>query len=385
MQEATLISPGAARPVTAVRTRPLEETHVEDLLRLLVEKCGSDLHMVVGAPPIIRVDGQLTTTPFERVTPQDSQRMLYDILSDEQIQRFEATYELDFSYSVAKISRFRVNLYKDKGTIAGAFRAIPTRIPTLDELGLPKILTELSRKPRGLILVTGPTGSGKSTTLAAMINQINTERSCHIITIEDPIEYLHAHRYSIINQRELGMDTKTFGNALRSALREDPDVILVGEMRDLETIATAITCAETGHLVLATLHTNNASQTVDRMVDVFPPGQQEQIRFQLSNNLEAVLCQQLLPRAGSPGRVCAMEVMLASPAVRNLVREAKAHQITSMIQTSANIGMQTMDQALRDLYQRGLITYDEAMTRAMSPDELKKMVSAHVPVPGRPV
>jgi len=385
MQEATLISPGAARPVTAVRTRPLEETHVEDLLRLLVEKGGSDLHMVVGAPPIIRVDGQLTTTPFERVTPQDSQRMLYDILSDEQIQRFEATYELDFSYSVAKISRFRVNLYKDKGTIAGAFRAIPTRIPTLDELGLPKILTELSRKPRGLILVTGPTGSGKSTTLAAMINQINTERSCHIITIEDPIEYLHAHRYSIINQRELGMDTKTFGNALRSALREDPDVILVGEMRDLETIATAITCAETGHLVLATLHTNNASQTVDRMVDVFPPGQQEQIRFQLSNNLEAVLCQQLLPRAGSPGRVCAMEVMLASPAVRNLVREAKAHQITSMIQTSANIGMQTMDQALRDLYQRGLITYDEAMTRAMSPDELKKMVSAHVPVPGRPV
>jgi twitching motility protein PilT len=385
MQEATLISPGAARPVAAVRSRPLEETHIDDLLRLVVEKGGSDLHMVVGAPPIIRVDGQLTTTPFEKVTPQDSQRMLYDILTDEQIQRFEATYELDFSYSVAKISRFRVNLYKDKGTIAGAFRVIPSRIPTIEELGLPKILSELSRKPRGLILVTGPTGSGKSTTLAAMINQINGERSCHIITIEDPIEYLHAHRFSIINQRELGMDTKSFGNALRSALREDPDVILVGEMRDLETIATAITCAETGHLVLATLHTNNASQTVDRMVDVFPPGQQEQIRFQLSNNLEAVLCQQLLPRAGSPGRVCAMEVMLASPAVRNLVREAKAHQITSMIQTSANIGMQTMDQALRDLYQRGLITYDEAMTRAMNPDELKKMISAHQPVPGRPV
>src|SRR5262249_11324084 len=210
MTDATLISPGAARPVAAVRTRPLEETHIDDLLRLVVEEGGSDLHMVVGAPPIIRVDGQLTPTPYEKLTPQDSQRMLYDILTDEQIQRFEATLELDFSYSVAKISRFRVNLYRDKGTIAGAFRVIPSRIPTIEELGLPKILLDLSRKPRGLILVTGPTGSGKSTTLAAMVNQINGERSCHIITIEDPIEYLHAHRYSIINQRELGMDTKTF-------------------------------------------------------------------------------------------------------------------------------------------------------------------------------
>jgi twitching motility protein PilT len=375
-----MVSPGVPRPAGAVRARPLEETHIDDLLRLVVEKGGSDLHLVVGVPPIIRIDGQLTTTPFEKVTPQDSQRMLYDILTDEHIQRFEATLELDLSYSIMRLSRFRVNLYKDKGTIAGAFRVIPSRIPTIEELGLPKILAELSRRPRGLILVTGPTGSGKSTTLAAMINQINAERSCHIITIEDPIEYLHAHRFSIINQRELGMDTKAFGNALRSALREDPDVILVGEMRDLETIATAITCAETGHLVLATLHTNNASQTVDRIVDVFPADQQEQIRFQLSNNLEAVLCQQLLPRAGSPGRVCAMEVMLASPAVRNLVREAKAHQITSMIQTSAALGMQTMDQSLRDLYQRGLITYDEAMTRAMNPDELRKMISSHQPV-----
>src|SRR5207245_1289508 len=224
-----------------------------------------------------------------------------------------------------------------------------------------------------------PTGSGKSTTLAAMINQVNQERSTHIITIEDPIEYLHQHGRSIINQRELGMDTKAFPLALRSALREDPDVILVGEMRDLDTISTAITCAETGHLVLATLHTNNAAQTVDRIVDVFPPGQQEQIRFQLSNNIEAVLSQQLLPRAGAPGRVCAMEVMLASAAVRNLIREAKTHQITSMVQTSAAMGMQTMDQALRDLYQRGLITFDEAMTRAMNPEELKKMISAHQP------
>ncbi|MCL6630275.1 MAG: type IV pilus twitching motility protein PilT, partial [Armatimonadetes bacterium] len=280
------------------------------------------------------------------------------------------------SYSVSKVSRFRVNIYRDKGTVAAAFRVIPARIPTIRELGLPTILEDLTRKPRGLILVTGPTGSGKSTTLAAMINQINSERSAHIITIEDPIEYLHHHKLSIINQRELGMDTKSFAAALRSALREDPDVILVGEMRDLETIATAITCAETGHLVLATLHTNNAPQTVDRMVDVFPPEQQEQIRFMLSNNLEAVLCQQLLPRAGVPGRVCAMEIMIATPAIRNLIRESKAHQITSVIQTSANVGMQTMDQSLRDLYLKGIISYDEALSRAMNPDEFKTMVAS---------
>ena len=308
------------------------------------------------------------------MTPQESQRLVYDILTDEHIQRFEAQLELDMSYSLAKVSRFRVNVYKDKGTIASAFRVIPTRIPTLEELNLPRVLADLSRRQRGLILVTGPTGSGKSTTLAAMINQINQERSCHIISIEDPIEYLHQHGRSIINQRELGMDTKAFANALRASLREDPDVILVGEMRDNDTIATAITCAETGHLVLSTLHTNNASQTVDRMVDVFPPGQQEQIRFQLSNNLEAVLCQQLLPRSSGPGRICAMEVMICTPAIRNLIRENKAHQITSSIQTSANVGMQTMDQALRDLYQRGSISYEEGITRAMNPDELKKMM-----------
>jgi twitching motility protein PilT len=373
LQEATVPSTAtAARPV--VRSRSLEEIHIDDLLRMVVEKGGSDLHLCVGVPPIIRIDGQLTPTPFDRVTPQESQRLVYDILTDEHIQRFESQLELDMSYSLAKVSRFRVNVFKDKGTIASAFRVIPTRIPTLDELGLPRVLQDLSRKKRGLILVTGPTGSGKSTTLAAMINQINNERSDHIITIEDPIEYLHQHGRSIINQRELGMDTKAFANALRAALREDPDVILVGEMRDNDTISTAITCAETGHLVLSTLHTNNASQTVDRMVDVFPPGQQEQIRFQLSNNLEAVLCQQLLPKSGGPGRVCAMEVMTCTPAIRNLIREAKAHQITSSIQTSASVGMQTMDQSLRDLYQRGSITYEEALTRAMNQDELKKMM-----------
>jgi twitching motility protein PilT len=262
--------------------------------------------------------------------------------------------------------------------VAAAFRLIPARIPTIKELSLPATLEDLSRRPRGLILVTGPTGSGKSTTLAAIINQINSERSAHIITIEDPIEYLHRHRYSIINQRELGQDTRSFANALRAALREDPDIILVGEMRDNETISAAITAAETGHLVLATLHTNSAAQTVDRIVDVFPSGQQQQIRIQLSNTLEAVLTQQLIPRLGSPGRICAMEVMIATPAIRNLVREGKAHQITSTIQTSANVGMTTMDQALRDLYQRGMISYDDAMARAMNQDELKKLISAAV-------
>jgi len=328
----------------------------------------------VGVPPIVRIDGQLTPAPFDRVTPQESQRLVYDILTDEQIQRFESSLELDCSYSLAKISRFRVNVYKDKGTIASAFRVIPTRIPTLEELNLPRVLADMTKKHRGLILVTGPTGSGKSTTLAAMINQINQERSAHIITMEDPIEYLHQHGRSIINQRELGMDTKAFLNALRASLREDPDVILVGELRDLDTISMAVTCAETGHLVFGTLHTNNAAQTVDRMVDVFPPGQQEQIRFQLSNNLEAVMCQQLIPKAGGPGRICAMEIMIATPAIRNLIREAKAHQITSSIQTSANVGMQTMDQSLRDHYQRGNITMEEALSRAMQPDELRKMI-----------
>jgi len=380
VQEATIPTAApVARPV--MRSRSLEETHLDDLLRMVVEKGGSDLHICVGVPPIIRIDGQLTPTPFDRVTPQDSQRLVYDILTDEQIQRFESTLELDCSYSLARVSRFRVNVFKDKGTIASAFRVIPARIPTLEELNLPKVLAELSRKQRGLVLVTGPTGSGKSTSLAAMLNQINQERSAHIITIEDPIEYLHQHGRSIINQRELGMDTKAFSNALRASLREDPDVILVGEMRDLETISTAITCAETGHLVFATLHTNNASQTVDRMVDVFPPGQQEQIRFQLSNNLEAVLCQQLIPKTGAPGRVCAMEIMICTPAIRNLIREAKAHQITSSIQTSSNVGMQTMDQCLRDLYHKGQISLEEALTRAMNPEELKKMIQTPTEAP----
>jgi twitching motility protein PilT len=270
-----------------------------------------------------------------------------------------------------------VNVYRDKGAIAAALRLIPVQIPTIKALGLPLVLEQLTRNARGLILVTGPTGSGKSTTLAAMINQINNERSVHVITIEDPIEYIHQHCCSIINQRELGQDTKEFSLALRSALREDPDVILVGEMRDLETISLALAAAETGHLVLATLHTNSAAQTVDRIVDAFPSTQQEQIRLMLSNSLEAVLCQQLLPRLnrGETGRVCAMEVMIATSAIRNLIREAKSHQITSVIQTSANVGMMTMDQHLCELCVRGMVTFNDALGVAMNPDEFKNMVS----------
>jgi len=354
----------------------LEETHIDDLLREVVERGASDLHICVGVPPVLRIDGQLIPLNYEKFTPMHTQRMMYDILSDEQIQRFEDQWELDFSYSLQQVARFRVNVFKDKGTVAAAFRLIPMKIPTIRELGLPSVLEQIARYPRGLVLVTGPTGSGKSTSLAAMIHQINTERSVHIITIEDPIEYLHQHRMSIINQREVGQDTKEFANALRAALREDPDVILVGEMRDLETMQNAIRAAETGHLVFATLHTNSAAQTVDRVVDQFPVDQQEQIRLMLSNSLQAVLCQQLLPRAGMPGRVCAMEIMIASPAVRNLIREAKSHQLPSIIQTSAQLGMQTMDQHLRDLYLKGIITYDDAISRAMNPDDLKNMISA---------
>lgn len=353
----------------------LDETHIDDLLREMIEKGASDLHICVGVPPVIRIDGHLIQLNYEKFGPVHTQRMMYDILSDEQIQRFEDTWELDFSYSLQNVARFRVNIFRDKGNVAAAFRTIPMKIPTIKELGLPAVLESIARRPRGLVLVTGPTGSGKSTSLAAMVNLINHEYSHHIITIEDPIEYLHQHRMSIINQREVGQDTKEFANALRAALREDPDVILVGEMRDLETMQNAIRAAETGHLVFATLHTNSAAQTVDRVVDQFPVDQQEQIRLMLSNSLEAVLCQQLLPRAGMPGRVCCMEIMIASPAIRNLIREAKSHQLTSIIQTSAQMGMMTMDQCLRDYYLKGVITYDDAIARAMNPDDLKNMIA----------
>jgi twitching motility protein PilT len=374
MSIATPPSGEVPAPAPQGRVASLEDAHIDELLHLVVQTKASDLHIAVGLPPVLRVDGELKQAPYEAYTPNISQRMVYDILTDEQIQKFESTYELDFSYALGRTSRFRVNVFRDKGTVASAFRVIPTKIPTLQDLGLPPVIEKLTHLKRGLILVTGPTGSGKSTTLAAMINAINATRSEHIITIEDPIEYLHNHKMSVINQRELGQDTKTFPNALRAALREDPDVILVGEMRDLETMQMAVSSAETGHLVFATLHTNSAASTVDRIVDSFPPGQQEQIRLQLSNNIQAVLCQQLLPRASGTGRVCSQEIMIASPAIRNLIREAKAHQITSMIQTSGQMGMQTMDMCLRDQYMKGLITREMALSRAMNKTDLENMI-----------
>ncbi len=354
---------------------PVEDLHIDELLHIVVDRNASDLHICQGEAPVIREDGALKRLNFEKFTPQVLQRMMYEIISDDNINRFETTLELDFSYQLPRRARFRVNMYRDKGSCAAAFRLIPQKIPTVRDLNLPPLLETLTDKPRGLILVTGPTGSGKSTSLAAMINHININSAVHIITIEDPIEYLHTHKQSVINQRELGGDTKSFSNALRASLREDPDVLLVGEMRDMETISLAITAAETGHLVFATLHTNNAAESVDRIIDVFPPGQQEQIRVQLSNNLQAIISQQLLPRAGAPGRVPANEIMLASPAIRNLIREAKTHQIPSMIQTSGNQGMITMDQCLRDLYLKGYVTMEEIFSRCQNPDELKKMIS----------
>jgi twitching motility protein PilT len=354
---------------------PLNDLHIDELLHIVVDKQCSDLHICQNSPPVIRQDGQMVRMNFESFTPPILQRMMYEIISDENIQKFETTLELDFSYQLPGRARFRVNMYRDKGSVAAAFRLIPQKIPTIEQLSLPPVLKVLCEKPRGLILVTGPTGSGKSTSLAAMINHINTNHAHHIITIEDPIEYLHEHKKSLINQREVGSDTKSFLNALRGSLREDPDILLVGEMRDMETISLAITAAETGHLVFATLHTNNAAESVDRMIDVFPPGQQEQIRVQLSNNLVAIISQQLMRRANGDGRVPANEIMLASPAIRNLIREAKTHQITSMIQTSANMGMTTMDQCLRDLYFKGLISIEDAMAKCQNPEELRKMIN----------
>lgn len=359
---------------------PLElgDLHIDELLHIVVDKASSDLHICANSPPVIRMDGKLVRMNYEQFTPQVLQRMMYEIISDENIQKFETTYELDFSYALPRRARFRVNMYRDRGSVAAAFRLIPQKIPTVEQLNLPPILKQLVEKPRGLILVTGPTGSGKSTSLAAMINHINTNRAEHIITIEDPIEYLHEHKQSLINQREVGQDTKSFLNALRGSLREDPDILLVGEMRDVETISLAITAAETGHLVFATLHTNNAAESVDRMIDVFPPGQQEQIRVQLSNNLVAIISQQLMRRANGEGRIPANEIMIASPAIRNLIREAKTHQITSMIQTSGNMGMTTMDQCLRDLYLKGWVALEDAMARCTNPEELRKMINTPV-------
>jgi twitching motility protein PilT len=324
---------------------------------------------------MLRIDGDLTAMNAEKLTPVRMQELIYAILTEDQIAEFEQKWELDFAYSVRGLSRFRVNVHRQRGTIGSVFRAVPVDPPSLDGLGMPDILRKLAMKPRGLVLVTGPTGSGKSTTLAAMIREINVTRRRHIVTVEDPIEFLHRNEKSIIIQREVGMDTHSFSAALRHVLRQDPDVILIGEMRDLETIAAAITAAETGHLVLATLHTTSAAQTVDRIVDVFPPFQQEQIRVQLSTVLEGILCQTLMPMADGKGRCCAQEILVASSAIRNLIREGKTHQMASVLQSSASEGMQSLDQALKVLVQAGKVVPQMAMAVASNPADFKMFLS----------
>lgn len=368
-----------------------QDIFMEDLLQLVFDKDGSDLHIANGVPPMIRVNGKLAPTEYEPLTAEDTQKLIFSILTNDQRKTLEQTWELDCSYGVVGLGRFRVNVYKDKGAYAAALRTIATKIPRFDELGLPPVVKELIKKPRGLVLVTGPTGSGKSTTLASMIDMINTERAEHILTIEDPIEYVHASKKSLVNQRELGEDTRSFDNALKASLREDPDVILVGEMRDLETIRLALTAAETGHLVFGTLHTSSASQTVDRIVDVFPPHQQTQIRVQLSNSLVAVLSQTLLPKAAGmgadplargKGRVMAMEIMIVTPAIANLIREGKTAQIYSSIQTGGKYGMQTLEMVLRDLYQSRQITFEDAISKSSRPDDFQRLVNESGPPGG---
>jgi twitching motility protein PilT len=357
----------------------IQDLHLDDLLTEAVNRGASDLHLTERLPPIVRVNGRLHRLPYEPLTTQEIQRLIYDVLTDQQIQWFEKVRELDFSYGIRGVARFRFNVYRQRGAIGAAMRAIPTRIPGLEELRLPALLRDLTRRPSGLVLVTGATGAGKSTTLASMIDIINNERDCHVLTIEDPIEYIHSHRRAMINQRELGQDTNSFENALRSVLREDPDVILIGELRDLETISAAITMAETGHLVFATLHTRNAPQTIDRLVDVFPPHQQDQIKVQLANALEAVIAQQLLPKVGG-GRVPCVEIMLANSAVRNLIREGRTEQLASCIETGAGIGMQSMDRALVNLVRVGFITVETARAASLDPDNLHRLLASFGPV-----
>lgn len=350
---------------------------LHDFLKEMVERGASDLHITPGVPPMIRTRGELVPLDYPPLKPQETRQLCYSILTDAQKHRFEETSELDLSFGVRGLSRFRANIFMQRGALAGAFRLIPYQIRSFQELGLPPVVTELCSKPRGLILVTGPTGSGKSTTLAAMIDKINSERSEHILTIEDPIEFTHQHKSCIVNQREVHTDTKGFHNALRSVLRQDPDVVLIGEMRDLETVEAALTVSETGHLTFGTLHTNSCVQTINRVIDVFPAHQQPQIRAQLSFVLEGVLCQNLIPTMDGKGRALCLEIMVPNAAIRNLIREDKIHQITSQIQVGqAKSGMQTMNQSLQLLYSRRVISFDDAMSRSPDPDELRQMMGS---------
>ncbi|ABG04131.1 pilus retraction ATPase PilT [Rubrobacter xylanophilus DSM 9941] len=353
------------------------ENGLGDFLLEMLEAGASDLHLTAGSPPAVRVDGEVRPLDHPPLTPVATRDLVYDILTDEQRRRLENDWELDFSYSVPGAARFRVNVYFQRGSLGAAFRAIPHEIKGLGELGLPEAVEGLTEKPRGLVLVTGPTGSGKSTTLAAMIDRINETRSGHIMSIEDPIEFLHRHKRCIVNQREVSSDTRSFAAALRHVLRQDPDVILVGEMRDLETISLAVTAAETGHLVFGTLHTQDAPQTVDRIVDVFPPHQQAQVRAQLANALQGIVTQTLLRRRDGRGRVVACEVLVATPGVRNLIREGKNHQLYSAMQTGGKFGMQTLDAALAGLVRRGVVSPEEAGRHASNPDELRRLAGAY--------
>lgn len=349
--------------------------NIDELLKFAVDNNASDVHITVGVPPIFRINGQLIKiNDLERIMPNDSADLAQHIMTEDAKRIYTEKGEVDFSYSVIGIGRFRVNVYNQRGSTTLALRSVPLEVPTIDELNLPNTLQKLADIKRGLILVTGPTGSGKSTTLAAMVDHINKTRSAHILTLEDPIEYLHRHNKSIVNQREIGHDSKSYASALRASLRQDPDVILIGEMRDLETISTAITAAETGHLVLSTLHTTGAVATVDRIVDVFPPNQQEQIRVQLSSVLQGVVSQQLLKRADNSGRVAALEILICNAAIRNHIREGKSHQMMSSIQTGRKAGMISMDAYLSELYKKELITYEDAMGYAMDKDFLSRLL-----------
>lgn len=349
---------------------------MEELLHQAVKNGASDLHITVGISPIFRINGKLLHSDHNPLTVNEMEEFFIWISKPVQQLYFKEHGEIDFSFAISGLSRFRVNAFRQRGSIAIVIRIVKETVPTLEELGHPAVLKNLACQPRGLVLVTGPAGSGKSTTLAAMINFINQERSSHILTLEDPIEYLHKHNKSIVNQREMHSDTKSFSIALRAALREDPDVIMVGEMRDPETVAIAITAAETGHLVFATLHTGSTTQTIDRIIDVFPFQQQQQIRIQLSVTLQGVIAQQLLTRLDQTGRIAALEILIATPAVRNMIREGKTHQLNSVIQTGAKFGMQPMDIALRNLYRHGIVSYEEAIIHALDEDTFTRFINS---------
>ncbi len=347
---------------------------IAEALRIMLRTGASDLHLTTGAPPMVRLDGELAALPdFPVMKPDGLQRSLYAMLTQKQREQFEEDLELDFSHALVGEARFRVNIYRQRDSLGAAFRMIPYEIKPLEALGIPQSVSAFAALPRGLVLVTGPTGSGKSTTLASLVDLANRSRSAHIMTVEDPIEFLHRHKRSLVNQREIGTDTHSFGAALRHVLRQDPDIILIGEMRDLETIQVALTAAETGHLVFATLHTQDAAQTIDRIIDVFPSGQQGQVRTQLATAVQGIVCQSLLRRADGPGRAAAVEVLIATPAIRNLIREGKVHQIYTALQAGAQLGMQTMDQHLAELVKNGAISYEVAAETCHSIEEFKRL------------